>query len=367
MKKINHIQDIYSFGLTSKALFFVDLPIREFKACDLEGTPINSYKSDKRLSPVSCSSEGLCWVDNFDNSQSILYLNNEFIEKKIIISKVFKNDAFTNTLICPDSRIRLMTKLNLTTSKEYWTFKPGFEPMLITDKYCIKGTTNGITALNNQTGEELWTYTLPKEFDYLLFSDLIEANISHILGLYNDIIWLALNSGALVGVNSHTGKFVKHITSPDFYSDDCSLDKEGLDKGNGATFHTTPQLDTEKGIIFSCIRNMYSEIDLNQESFPYTVWDITKELDIQDSFSNTYPFRVSKIGGVADDTIYIYDDSDSQCFGAFDQNTKKILWSEIFQGENEGWGAIHNLKYASGHLYIHAKVDKSLHIYKLEK
>ena len=112
---------------------------------------------------------------------------------------------------------------------------------------------------------------------------------------------------------------------------------------------------------------IFTEVDQNQEGFPYTIWEITKELDAQDSFSDTFPFRVSRIGGVDNDTIYIYDTSDSQCFGAFNRKTKKILWSKIFQEENKGWGAIHDLKYASGYLYIHAKVDKSLHIYKLGK
>jgi len=334
-----------------------------FIIANLKGEYITEFKfHDKLTSPIRMQGN-LIWVGTGANYKSITYFQNEFN----IVDVLFSNFAFKE--LCFYARYfeeggtSFACKIGMDKKIRWKTKDRGFGQNFLTESLFIhRSALASLTALNNQTGEELWTYTLPKEFDYTFLDEHKEAQIASILGVYNHIVWLRLSSYALVGLDIVTGKLIKHIVNLDYFEDAPS---KKVAENNRALFNSPTQLDTEQGIIFTCVSDRYAEVDLNQENYPYSVWNLETELAKQPSFSDKHHFSVSGIGGWEGDTVYIYDKGDSHCFGAFDRKTKKIIWSEILPGDKYKDYYIRDLKYAPGYLYLQDN-ESNLRIYALE-
>jgi len=371
MKPINVLQDIYSWVVDSKGLFTVNRDRNIGVISTLAGDLITPYYSESKLSPPSCSLEtkGVYWVRDTKKS-SIIYSDNQFQKKDYTVDSMFKDYAY----IVTKEKDRATANLNINTDKIYWHKHPAFSPLSITADFCFHGYYQ-LTTLNNKTGEELWTYILPDTFNFIDFTSKKQtASISKILGVYKDNVWLLISNGSLLALNIKTGLQSAHIISPSFAksfnSERQQNIKKHIDKNNYGIFNNSSdnvQLDVDKGVIFGFPYQSYAEVDLNDPNYPFTLWDIKDTLEDQKE-TDKPGFDSLKVGAWEENDVYVYDSFfDSNRFGVFDRTTRKIRWSEYFEGEDEGWGAIQDLKYAKGHLYIHAKVDKSLHIYKLEK
>jgi len=318
-----------------------------------------------------------CWGHHYemDSGKAIIFFpqSNSFSFYSEYINQY---DPDNNEYYITSSKSYTLGKVDSKLVKKIW--QTSYEPHSFyhTTKICfLLAKLNQLVALNNQTGEELWIYTLPKSFDFVDFtSKKLEGKIVKILGAYKDNVWLLISNGSLLALNTKTGLQSAHIVTPSFAegfnSERQQNIKKHIDKNNYGVFNNSSnnvQLDTDKGVIFGFPYQCYAEVNLKNPTYPFTLWDIKHTLDAQKE-GDKPGFESLKIGSWEKNDVYVYDSFfDSNRFGVFDRATREIRWSEYFEGEDEGWGAIQDLKYTSGYLYIHAKVDKSLHIYQLEK
>lgn len=105
-----------------------------------------------------------------------------------------------------------------------------------------------------------------------------KTEILRLIGMYNGVIWLVLNSGVLCGIDAATGKLVYKLSYPPEYKKQYGHD---LSAGLYTLF---TQMDNDNGGLFGLERSYYWEMDLsspnNNLSF-YNIEECSKEFNIQ--------------------------------------------------------------------------------------
>ena len=176
----------------------------------------------------------------------------------------------------------------------------------------INGKKNTIKLL--QDNKIAWHYQVstPSKFKDIFGAEK-DAEISQVVGIYNDLIWIYLNIYELQAISIKSGKLIHRI--------------EKIFKGTGDI-----HLDSEKGVMKILVEHRYFEFDL--VTLKITELTIDKSYFIRSC--NFYS---------QDDNLYFCgifnypQEHKPNSFGIFNTVEKKITWLEK---PNEKWGEFYN-------------------------
>lgn len=221
-------------------------------------------------------------------------------------------------------------------------------------------------ALEINTGAKLWHYTIPSEYTYQQrFDDRIyQDEISHIIGVHGDLLWIVLATGRLLGLSVEDGTLVHELTRPNNYVDE-PYRRAYANNVFRAALHT--QLDEAKGILFGLWKTFYWEIDLKNPTSSYLLYDITASFqhwNISAEMPNGHEWAWEK------DEIFfgeIYDserrDSTTNTVGIFDRSKKEVTWADRVGKRGETQPMVQKIDYAAGRLYV-LDGEGTLHIFE---
>jgi len=176
----------------------------------------------------------------------------------------------------------------------------------------INGKKNIIKLI--QRNKIVWHYQLPYKSKHKdIFGNEKEAEISQMIGIYNDLVWLYLNTYELVAISLNSGKLIHRI--------------EKIFKGTGDI-----HLDIEKGVLKILAEHKYAEFDL-----------VTLTLT-EETIDKSYFFRSCSFYP-QDDNLYFCgifnfpQEHKPNSFGVFNTLDKKMTW---LSKPNEKWGKFYN-------------------------
>lgn len=208
------------------------------------------------------------------------------------------------------------------------------------------------------TGNPLWHYTLPEGvYD---FEDIIRTNhkgeIYRIIGQFNDVLWIAINNGYLLGLNVNDGNLVYELAVPNNFS-------EFYPKESTRFNANYSQLDEAEGKLFGISQNYYWEIDLQDPPNNYILYNIQTTCDAKNVVSKNIQYQtwqqdeiIFEEWSFAQDPAYV---------GIFNRKTRQITWSSRELGEEGVFKGINKAEYQGNRLYVLDKIS-TLHIFEQE-
>ncbi|WP_428654252.1 hypothetical protein [Runella sp.] len=191
----------------------------------------------------------------------------------------------------------------------------------------------------------LWQYELPESlYDWAdRFGTNYKAEIERIIGVYEDILWVALSSGRLLGLSVGNGKTLYDLAAPANFEE--YFPNSPLQFGANHS-----QLDGQIGKLFGLRLNYYWEINLSNPTNEYILYDITETLKEKQLTAKHIEYSTWQ-----GDEIVFYEWSfaqDPSYAGIFNRQTRQITWTSRELGEEGVFKGIHKIEYHQNRLYV---------------
>lgn len=254
-----------------------------------------------------------------------------------------------------------------------WEINDSFFIYLFTIEklYYVKNK-NSLNTLNQLTGETLWHYTLTEnEFDwhYEEYDGQItikKAEILRIIGVYEDIVWVVLNSGFLLGIDTEKGVLLHIVSQIKNYHGSAPIYPKRThvaQESYGKAFNKRMQLDEEKGVLFGLSGLYYFEIDLKKPSESYEVYDtsetMTKNKIEADMSGSGYEWPWHK------DEIYFGKNfSDGNNLGVFNRTTKQVTWATRVINQNGVVESFKKIECSENRMYALTQKTNTLYVFE---
>ena len=192
-----------------------------------------------------------------------------------------------------------------------------------------------------------------------------KAEIRRIIGVQNGTIWIGLNSGRLIGINAKDGSHKYDVFEITTYNGKKNLfahyDPEIASSKDWALFLLQyAQLDEESGVIFGLRNFYYFELDLNDPTNSFTVYDASEsflENQIEADMTNGYEWTWHK-----DEIFFGHNFTANNNLGIFNRTTKKVTWATRLEQENGQARNISKIEFGSDRLYVLDQL-KTLHVF----
>ena len=200
-----------------------------------------------------------------------------------------------------------------------------------------------------------WSFDIRPYANYTSFLNKSKSGIiDHFIGVYNDILWVAISSGKLLGIDISNGNLKHEIGVNEI------LQKEELNllENSPIPWGAKMQLDQTSGEIIGLRGHYFMRIDLKAKKLTKEYFDISQTLDkhkIEASYSRTsFPI----------DNRYLYFcDDQSGKIGIFDRDKRKVVWSHQMDTFNQGITQIIDMKYQEDKWFILDRHNR-LHIFQ---
>jgi outer membrane protein assembly factor BamB len=197
------------------------------------------------------------------------------------------------------------------------------------------------------SGEVLWEYNPKGEFcNYTGEKENIE--IYRILGIFNNILWVVLTSGQLVGLNADTGKVEAH-------DDDMGSQNHGV-----KLIPPFTQLDDRCGVIMGLMDTGFARLNLNsQNKLIKEYFDLSATMhqhQIEAGMQYNYP--------VDKQHIYFSGNMNGK-IGILDRAKLEVVWSYELDMKKEGISQIREMKVAGNRWYVQDR-HNTLHVFERE-
>jgi hypothetical protein len=347
MVLLKHILNVDKFSVNSEKSLIIYFN-KSVKELDNNFNTLKSFNSDIEILDIY-SDEQLFWSNTTDGYGLIFNAGNinykDFFIKKIIS----KNKAVYASL--GDGGCKLIDdQIVWTTPERYFIY------WINNDYFIYKSSDLTIKVLNNISGKLLWEYTFTENNYETLFKDIIKIGIQHILGIYNNILWIVLDNGELHGLDINTGEHMHTIT----YAVNDDEDKAFYNQYNITNLGRYCQLDTEGGKIFGLRFQNYYEIDLNSSSPQRIKYDMSNEMSKHNMQADFMGYEWN-----TDGQEIFFCDTQKGIIAIFDRIEKKITWSYKLDIPKEGIGQIKDIQYKNNRLYVLDRYS-TLHIFGRE-
>lgn len=216
---------------------------------------------------------------------------------------------------------------------------------------------NHVWLIELHTGKCVWDKSFDNEFQWRAKSVYENAGeilhvplVINLIGVHENIFWLALDSGRLVGLGLHTGEIIYNLLHPVKYPP--NFDKE-MNSDNNILLRKT-QLDVEKGNLFGLDQHYYWEIDLTNPERSFELFDISDECERNKIHADKpgYEWPVGK------EEIYFAEirnserDSKRNSVGRFNRKTKTIEWAARIGEKGEYAPIVHKMDYYDNFFYV---------------
>lgn len=215
-----------------------------------------------------------------------------------------------------------------------------------------------IISYSLQNFHPLWQYALP---DGLYdgynphFKQVKKAEISKIIGVYDGVLWVALNTGWLLGLDVVNGTEQHTIRQPSTFEQLRIF----------ISLYT--QLDSEKGVLFGLRNTHYWEIDLEKEVLSYQIYDISSSFQ---QFKIRAEMPIYDWIWLGNEIFFgeIYDADhrqDTNTVGIFDRTKREIIWADRIGKKGEIFPTVQKIDYAEQRLYV-LDGECTLHVFERE-
>ncbi|WP_428654248.1 hypothetical protein [Runella sp.] len=206
----------------------------------------------------------------------------------------------------------------------------------------------------------LWQYELPESL--YNWTDgggyAHKGEIERIIGIYEEILWVSLNSGRLLGINAGTGVLLYNISQPNQYPEGYVFREETKYLWYGRHW----QLDSQKGILFGLTSCYYFELDLNKPNETFALYDISATCEQHRIKANMPVLEWSWQG----DEIF-FGETDfgkgASYAGIFNRQIRQITWTSRELGEEGVFKGINKIEYQANRLYVLDRAG-TLHIFE---
>jgi hypothetical protein len=197
-----------------------------------------------------------------------------------------------------------------------------------------------VIALAPSTGEEAWRFDDFLNLGIDNFGKEKIEEVDQIFGVANDLLWVKLQYGRIIGLDPLTGKCIKSISPID-------VDITDFER-NGGEFDgppwNSPIFLKEESRIVSLSYSRYAEIDLTAEKPVWICFDVKQEFDDKELYAGGHKTSYQH---------YIYfSESMSGVLGIFDRSSKKIIWSDDLKNHNPEAGMVLEIKATDTHLCV---------------
>jgi hypothetical protein len=217
---------------------------------------------------------------------------------------------------------------------------PGFH--LVVDKIFDEDRrVDYLVGYSTQTGMQIWRYDCFREYQARLSGEIKTESVRSILALVGEILWVLLDTGRIVGLDPMTGECKKSIEID--HVDLTHFENAETDFINARGIGSAYVSGEEKVIYLSS--NIYFEIDLTAEKPTRVCYNVKQT------------FKDSDVTGgghqCVNDRYVFFNESMIGTIGAFDRQTKKVVWVDKLKNHKPDAGAVRELKATESQLYVH--------------
>lgn len=302
---------------------------------DKRGFIFSAIKNDELtrildFSQFKDSNLNATWKPNFEKLHTLTQV---FEEKRRYVSLNFDNMMLTEHLY-PHENYMIFSGCNYYIAREkneknFW----------------------GVAALEPSTGEKIWQFNDFLNLGIDQYDNQMIEEVELILGIADELLWVKLKYGRLVGLDVATGLCNKEVRTTDIDTTDFSRSGNECD---GPPWNSPIFVEEESGIV-SLSYSRYAEIDLTSEKPVWICFDVKQEFDEKGLYA----------GGIKthhQGSIY-FSESMSGVFGVFDRSSKKIVWSDDLKNHNPDAGMVFEMRATDTNLYIQ---DNKQNLYVFE-
>lgn len=346
-----HINAVNSFSiLNSNLILSKNQDTIEILNFNFESVYFESF--EEQIQEVN-SENKFIWTNTAKDGKGILFNNKQFNIRPYLIKSIDIEGNVYCRLEGKGAKIDIHENI-------IWKLEDKFFIYLI-DKFFFfyrKGKVK-IVTINNRTGTPLWQYDIGERYDYYARNEQYlesptefhQAEIRKIIGVYQEILWISLNTGRLIGLSVHNGAVVYDIAVPDDYPH---------------RFFAVAQyshLVAGQGKIIGLHAHWYWEIDLKNPIESYKLYILDDECTNHSLDVDHLRFHCL----VGNELFFAQEEwaQEPSYVGIFDIQTKKITWTSHELGEDNVFQGIKKVEYQSNRLYV---LDKAscLHIFERE-
>lgn len=284
-------------------------------------------------------------------SQTISYsLDNNsrhVLEKSLLLNSVFDGTALFSYNFNVKNFTLSYDRCNLAGFSECKFFMRdihirGIRPLrtgyLLTLETCV--------AVTDNDGQFVWETTISN--DYVWRDDFGKVQIlqiQRIIGIFENLAWISLNSGRMLAFNLDNGKIEFDISRP--INETPSLNEPAPD--GYQWFGTRTQMDEKSKMLFGLAGTWYWEIMLGDPPNNFIAYDLTdtcKENKIEASMPVLeWPCN--------DNEIYFGDSSaGNHKVGVFDRLSRKIIWTTNTEKPGSFLPGVLKITYENNRLYV---------------
>jgi outer membrane protein assembly factor BamB len=227
--------------------------------------------------------------------------------------------------------------------------------------FYTRGAYNEVTCRDWETGEIKWTRSFSGIYDYIQqfpSPHTIKSTVTRFICETDGVLWIALSSGRLVGLNKNSGEEVYNISNPANFPAGYQLRKEDEYLHYGLYMN----FDKNSDMLFGLRGKYYFEIGLNDPVHNYSIYDIKQEL-------HTAGFEEINFSGDGyqqawhkNEIYFGQQDRKGPTIGIFERESKHIAWVSGLPASNSYIPNIRKIGYAGNKLYA-LDGNQVLHIY----
>ena len=198
-----------------------------------------------------------------------------------------------------------------------------------------------VKAFDNNLGECVWQYDDFREYKTLLSGEVKTESVRSMLALVGETLWVLLDTGRIVGLDPMTGECKKNIEIDDV--DLTHFENAETDFINARGIGSAYVSGEEKVLYLSS--NVYFEIDLTADKPTRVCYNVKQTFKDRD---------VTGGGHQCVNSRYVFfNESMIGTIGAFDRQTKKVVWVDKLKNHKPDAGAVRELKATEKQLYVH--------------
>ncbi|MCU0325665.1 MAG: hypothetical protein MUF45_10490, partial [Spirosomaceae bacterium] len=178
-----------------------------------------------------------------------------------------------------------------------------------------------------------------------------EGKVEHFVGVVNDILWVDIASGTIIGLDIETGELKHLFTEPNKIIGTAT-------KPHQQSPHFWLNYDEKRNILFGFHYDVFGEINLN-ESEPTLTFYILEDCTKYQAFCPNLERYCY------DANYFYYLDAFNGKIGVINRNTKNLDWVYTFS-EGSTMGILMKIEVSENHLFV-LDSGGTLHIFEREE
>jgi hypothetical protein len=316
--------------------------------------------------------EGVDTLGYFMFDEMVVYIKEEksFI-KNDIIDRPFIYNSFNDidyTAIFTDDfsvddftlNLYLYSLVNKNEIGDLGRYK-FLKQIINTSSWIVFSVESVIISHSKHDCKRLWQFDISQIGEFITPFEIKPAEVEQLIGVYNQILWVHLGNGKVIGLNIETGNLEHELSDTPETNIHNGILKPLADGGKRERL-VHYHFDEAKGKIFGLSYNSYCEINLKCNNPQFEIWLLNNQME---SFGIKEIYRYSAKD--EDGNLYFFDSNECK-WGVFNTTTKSIEWvsEKINNSSNpKVFMQLKEIQYGAGRVYI-LDTNQVLHVFEKE-